>query len=292
MHHGLKALPQISSELKEAHFWNNGNQARTSWPTLGGYMRLFQRKSYVTSQTLFEDSTPRYMYSTITDVKSHYGPSIAQNMAKILPKTTKYIVMLRDPVSRLQSDFAFFYKGPEGETNTTQVFHELLKAAMVNYKHCTVNGLLYTNGYLTKQCTVLNATITAAQEAACRSYKHQGACRAWLVQPETRLAIGTYSVFIKHWLQFHARDQFLFLRLEDFSAAPAQTLVNTIVPFLGIKPSALEIKALHNIRHKNRAKTTFEMLPETRQMLETFYQPYNKELSELLQDSKYLWLKP
>ena len=36
-------------------------------------------------------------------------------------------------------------------------------------------------------------------------------------------------------------------------------------------------------------KSSFEMFPETRELLSAFYQPHNQLLAQLLSDAKYLW---
>ena len=36
-------------------------------------------------------------------------------------------------------------------------------------------------------------------------------------------------------------------------------------------------------------KDSFQMWPETKQLLRSFFQPYNERLARLLDDNKYLW---
>lgn len=41
------------------------------------------------------------------------------------------------------------------------------------------------------------------------------------------------------------------------------------------------------VRNKNTKKK--EMLPETRQILEEFYRPFNEKLADVLNDKRWLW---
>lgn len=50
-----------------------------------------------------------------------------------------------------------------------------------------------------------------------------------------QLVKGLYAEFIAPWLAVFPRDQFLFLRNEDYSAAPAEHM-RTVVSFLGLSP--------------------------------------------------------
>ena len=42
---------------------------------------------------------------------------------------------------------------------------------------------------------------------------------------------------------------------------------------------------------KQRYKKAGELLQKTREILDEFYKPYNKDLAMLLKDDKYLWIK-
>ena len=42
---------------------------------------------------------------------------------------------------------------------------------------------------------------------------------------------------------------------------------------------------------KPRNKKIGVVLPETKELLTSFYQPFNEDLAKLLQDEKYLWKK-
>ena len=200
---------------------------------------------------------------------------------------------MRDPVARLKSDFNAFYTSAEKSEKRAELFHKLVTIAITNYNYCRQNNLLFSHGYMRNQCRVSQNKPTPAQLRYCRPGAQLVACLQWLRAPETRLAVGTYSVYIKHWLKYHSREQFLFLQLEEFSAASTATLVDTVLPFLGVNTTLTEIERLNRSEHRvvNKGERSFQMLNDTRRQLEEFYRPFNQELSQLLHDNKYLWMR-
>ena len=274
---------------KEAHFWENGVKGRRY--KLREYMRRYHSNSSELNQLLFKDATPRYIFSNIRDLRNNNATSIARNLAAIFPNTTKYLVIMREPVARLKSDFNFFYTSREDTPTRTRLFYKLVGIALTNYNYCRKNRLLFNHGYMRNQCNVSRHEPTAAQLQNCHRGAHDASCIEWLTRPERRLAIGTYSVYIKHWLKYHSREQFLFLQLEEFSAATTATLVDTVLPFLGVNATLTEIEQANKSENKvvNKSKRKFTMLNKVHALLEEFYRPFNQELSQLLQDNKYLW---
>ena len=86
----------------------------------------------------------------------------------------------------------------------------------------------------------------------------------------------------------------LFLRFEDFIKEPV-AYVNTIVlPFLGLEPfsnySLSKINEQLYKKMKNRRKSKREqMRNDTRMLLSSFYKTFNRKLTNLLKDDKFLW---
>lgn len=46
---------------------------------------------------------------------------------------------------------------------------------------------------------------------------------------------------------------------------------------------------LERNEHNKNTKNIGDMLPQTRKRLKNFYQKYNNDLAELLNDTKFLW---
>ena len=107
-----------------------------------------------------------------------------------------------------------------------------------------------------------------------------------------RLAIGLYALHIKKWLLFYPLESFLFLRAEDVFADPVAA-VSQITEFLGVaavpREVAVDIFGEPENASRKEARQVLPLEPRTRELLEQFYRPYNKELATLLNDDSFLW---
>ena len=75
----------------------------------------------------------------------------------------------------------------------------------------------------------------------------------------------------------------------DFGDAKLATIDQHVYPFLGIPPaSGQDLVRIEKMKAVFKQKYE-PMLNETRDLLQEFYQPYNRMLAELLQDDKWLW---
>lgn len=191
----------------------------------------------------FNLSVPRYMTA---------------DFVREMNACAKLIVMMRDPVQRLYSDYLFFHavnKGPDD-------FHNKVTTAIKLYNNC-----IDQKGV---EACVFNAPLAKTVQV--------------------RLRIGMYVIYIKQWLKRFPRDQFHFVRLEDY-AAQTSSVLNGIFDFLQIGPvdrntmTAMVFQNPVNTRKVNVG----EMLPETMNILTDFYEPFNEQLAELLGDRHYLY---
>ena len=111
-----------------------------------------------------------------------------------------------------------------------------------------------------------------------KEYNHSGEFRS-----------GMYALFLKDWLDVFPRQQFLFLRTEDYGADKLGTLNDQVYPFLNIpKVDGKDRERIETM--KNVFQQKYEpMFNETREILTAFYQPFNEKLAKLLGDDKWLW---
>ncbi|GFN84158.1 sulfotransferase [Plakobranchus ocellatus] len=184
----------------------------------------------------------------------------AHHVHKLLPHA-RIIVILRNPVDRLYSDFLYFQKQDKAQ----DLFHSSAQKAIASLSQCLDT--------LSIRSCVYNYTVSSKSRA--------------------RLRIGLYSVYLNEWLSVFPRDQILVIRLEDYSAKPLTT-IRQVNKFLGLKSLSEEEaedvleKPVFN-RRRASDKKLGKMLPETRDLLKQFYRPYNVELARLLQDERFLW---
>ena len=204
-------------------------------------------------------------------------------LSRVLPNV-KIIVIMREPVSRLWSQYWSYcsQRWSRSENDQIQVPNEFAKApaeAFHNHSLSVVKKFL--------ECSRQNS------EFDCLKFTRGEAC----TQP--RLSISLYYLHIAKWLSVFPREQFYFLRIEDMKRELYSemkgiwTFLNTNVLSEEDFMSALE----HNKLDQNanmwikseQYKDSFQMWPETKQLLRSFFQPYNERLARLLDDNKYLW---
>jgi N-acetylgalactosamine 4-sulfate 6-O-sulfotransferase len=91
------------------------------------------------------------------------------------------------------------------------------------------------------------------------------------------------------WLAHFPRQQLLLLRYEDYKAALPQYL-EAVLRFLDVpQPDTATWQAMLDAAVQN-TKAYPAMRPDTRQLLQQFYAPFNKELLQALEgDCRWLW---
>ena len=198
----------------------------------------------------------------------------------LLPQT-KILIILRNPVERLWSDYWFFcsyyswrvndiYKVPVHiPAIASELFHNLSRAAVEKFNTCIMKGenIFY--------CSIIESSIPG-QHAACSN---------------VRLGLSMYYFHLIKWFNIFPRNQIQVIRLEDLSSSLTSNM-NTVWDFIGVDRITLteETKNKNQWISKPLYKTKFILWPETKQMLTNFLSPYNIKLSNLLNnDKQYLW---
>ena len=201
----------------------------------------------------------------------------------ILP-CAKFIVLMRNPVERLYSDYLYFMKKTADQISPEH-FHKRVTESVEWWNICKQR-------HPTQKCLFGSPKemppVFTGSNAEC--------WQSDVVCPYIR--IGLYYFILEEWLKVFPRDSFLFLRTEDYENNEVQTLNEKIFPFLSLKPLSnktsefvwkLERKfpsKLGNVREQLNAAP---MLEKTRKMLETFYSESNVRLATLLNDDSYVW---
>ncbi|XP_076446973.1 carbohydrate sulfotransferase 15-like [Babylonia areolata] len=181
---------------------------------------------------------------------------ITADYIRHLTPNAKIIVILRNPSSRLYSDYLY---GRKMHLNKSQEnFHMLVN----------------------KNIAVFNACV---KERSLRN------CAYNISMFSIRLFIGMYSVFVEDWLLRFPRDQMLFIRLEDVQSG-ADT-VPAVFRFLGLAvPNETIMQQILTQGQRNTARISIgPMWNETRRLLDDFYRPFNARLAHILQDRRFTW---
>ena len=199
----------------------------------------------------------------------------------LLPDS-KYIVIMRNPISMLYSAFWFSctsfgftlggvkHKGPD-------IFHKRITEKIDKFNKCRQEV-----HPLDKCVDVVADNLYTPELPSCG---------------RTRLEMGLYYVHTRKWLSIVPRERFLFLTLEELIKNDMKTTATTLLDFLELdstvlnRHSTLDIECVENtqktVDYKHDPKLM--MREDTRQILVQFFRPYNQMLADLLGDDKFLW---
>ncbi|XP_063967331.1 carbohydrate sulfotransferase 15-like [Lytechinus pictus] len=182
----------------------------------------------------------------------------AQLLRAVQPEA-KIILMVRNPTERAISWYWYTHSAAKG------------------YNERTFHNFVVKNIGCLRNCLEKHNPRYCAYAANC----------PYNLIPE--LQVGLYYVYARDWMEAFSRDGVLVVRLEDWQANPLQ-VYRKIIEFLDLRE--LNDKEADKIIHSpqlNVNKRQKHFLPETRKILEEFYQPYNKEMSLLMNDDKFLY---
>lgn len=231
---------------------------------------------------IFGDFTPRYLvHGDEWDFKWFHEDAtephvlVPQKIHMLVPNT-KLIFIFRNPIDRLFSSYKYF-GNQGGGPKSLDDFHERSRMQISAWNRCVKeesNVRLCMYGY--------------------RDFAHHP--KLWSYGSYDQIRFGLYYLYLKEWLQLFPRHQVLILRFEDYTEDPITTLQTQALPFLGMEPFSIEVlqtlkkwedeNKVINIRSVDSLKA---MLPETRELLDQFYSPFNTQLATLLEDEQYLW---
>lgn len=274
----------LSPPIKELHWWSRNRQGKnvnfTDIIPLPQYVDMFDQAALQIERSPDTDVQDVKYYSKISGEASvstfwenddwfHYPENAghedpvytnADYVKKLLPNS-KLILLLRNPIDRLFSDYLYFNMGKK----SSEAFHQRMANGVAVYRNCT----------------------------EAHSMRHCVYNRAVALQSATRLRVGLYVIYLRDWLKVFPREQILILRLEDYSKDLAG-VIKTVFTFLKLRK--LNNTEFNHVIHvpianerKNKDKQVGQMLDKTKQLLREFYQPYNKELATLLGDDRFLW---
>ncbi len=100
-----------------------------------------------------------------------------------------------------------------------------------------------------------------------------------------------YYVYLSDWLSVYPRDQFLFIKSENYFNNRSETL-REVFKFLGLEePDRNFYSAVNAMGIYNRQKSTLRIDTATKELLRQFYAPANAKLSSLLNMKVFLWRK-
>ena len=228
------------------------------------------------------DGWLNYLDWTVSSSSRSLPPLIASHLRHLHPGS-KLVVMLRDPVTRLYSDYLYFRINAK---KTTKNFHDRVVKSVAAFRDCVRVASLESCAYAPEVNNVVIPRFGASSSSVPR-----------LAATSVRLRLGIYAVFLRGWLNQFPRDQILVIRLEDY-AANGDAALDRIYDFLGISPTDRRRSSAstgHGTDDKsaqvaNRGKVDIgPMMNETELILRRFYAEHNLALARLLGDDNFLW---
>uniref|UniRef100_A0A7R9YQ49 Sulfotransferase n=1 Tax=Chlamydomonas euryale TaxID=1486919 RepID=A0A7R9YQ49_9CHLO len=266
----LKRHPELADGSKGPHFWDEcpypPRTACTAPPNgdFNGYVDLFEKGAYqmktnpimITGEASSNTFTGVYTFVRGLAVRRGINVTLADLIHEAQPYQ-RLIVIMRDPISRYYSAFHYYgHKKSEGFA-PAEKFHERAVTETQRWNECVEkSGLAF----------------------CLKRYDPQ------------QLIKGMYAEFVEPWLRVFPKEQVLFLRSEDYKAAPREHLT-TVLRFLGMRDlTDDEWERMTSAKRANAQSSRYpRMLPETRELLEKFFAPYNAKLAKMLGDERYLW---
>ena len=285
--------PKIAPPItKEGHFWSTfvekgdytDKQLHFLW-----YLHRFKgaaRRISSSPQSITIDGSPSTLWKMSHEFENDADFCIVPSLIANLTPSAKFIVIMRNPVERLFSDFWFFcshqnWVNKYGRVvvpkhyveNGQQFFHNITADAIHQFHSCVDTSVSTFN-------CVHRATVGKSGTDCF----------------PLRLGIGMYYYHIIRWLASVSIERFLFLRSEDLTMDPYSTL-QKMWRFLNLTvQTRKEVKSMlsrewnsNDWIKSERYRDRFAMLPETEAMLREFYRPHNQLLAQLLSADKYLW---
>ncbi|KDD75062.1 hypothetical protein H632_c895p1 [Helicosporidium sp. ATCC 50920] len=192
---------------------------------------------------------------------------------KTLQPDMKIVILFRNPVDRYYSAYYYYNciynKSVPDLEFTPQTFHQQVLTDVGSFQACLKEGASV------RECYVK---------------------RFWNAQ---QLLKGMYAIPLPEWLVNYSDKEMLIWRTEDYSKGGTQSLKRAI-QFLDLDmPDDATLESISDRRFNEGVKPRpvpgcgaekrKPMLPETRQILETFYAPYNRQLAKSLKNDAFLW---
>ena len=227
--------------------------------------------------TLLGDYTPAYS-TKVREVCTDTSTMNFETPAKIkhLVPDAKIIFILRDPVSRASSDIRYaMLKNINLKTpNLLENIHSAFVQAIRWWRKCTSQHGEYSYECVFGTCWNLSAN----EEHYIRALRN-----------------GIYYGYVHEYLRVFSPSQVLVVDTGVYSSDPIQYIEEQVLPFLGLPPYDDDLKedtplGKEEKSNKNTA-VNFQLLEKTQVLLQKFYRPYNKKLSDLLAGRRFSWFQ-
>ena len=294
----LTSHPHIeASPRKEGQFWGNFVIAPDKvYQDLEALLYIYKFKD--TAKKISQSDGLRLTFDGSTHTvydSSRLGDAVNDMcmipvlMHKVMPDT-KIIIMLRNPTSRLWSHYWFYCSKTKYSFNTKVKSSRLppvpdyvINKASERFHNHTVSAINEFNNCIQSGVSEFKCTYDAFHD----DEQHSLACG------KSRIGVSLYYFHIVKWLSVFPREQLMFLTMEEL-AEDSYAVASSAWKFIGLHPvPRTHFKPVVSNKNKwiisNKYKDSFTMWPKTKELLDTFFHPFNQRLAQLLDDQRFLW---
>ncbi len=293
----LKSHPYVAkAAVKEPHQWDKVPASSFEFEKLTAYFALYM---YNYSPTLdikksqpqiSTDASPHTVFDWPkfqTDDNWRINVCLPPVVLPALIPKLQFIIIMRNPISAAYSRFWFSCTRLNGTVPEEllkfgpDIFHDRVATKISAFTKCQEDFPL-------AKCMMdTSENRTQSEKNYSKETERCGTAN-----------LGEYMYYfhVQRWLAVYPRKQFLFLTLEELSGSNRNNAMERVWRFIGV---TRKYKVRQHFFHPSNEQQKVDyhhdphlsMRQDTRVMLEHFYQPFNEQLSELLQDNKTLWTK-
>ena len=191
-------------------------------------------------------------------------------------RTTKVVVLLRDPLERFQSSFRLSVRSPS---------------------HKNYNNQSHISDDVDKQIERFYLKVAASRGMDYLSnHPNEIACLRHDPSDRNMVYAGLYYVHLHHWLCNFPAENIIILNTEQFRENSVKSLAE-VMEFVGLRPlddhkMQQMTSVLHNYGGRLEDEPSFRKLTVSdRKKLIPIYEPFNKKLFQLLKWNNVKWNK-
>jgi len=287
----LSIHPNLQTMPLESHFFDEVVDLEQDWRryVINPYFYLRDPKHiYYT----FE-KTPDYL-----DKRNAHGVSVAELVKQMMP-SGKFIVLLRNPTNRAHSIYKMRLRQ---------------QALPLQYSRIEDTNLRRLERGLCLQNQVFEAkknfqTFDEVVRERIQAITTGNRCEAFTREQMRMLTVGHYAEHLEEWFKHFDRNQFLILRTEEFHQDPFKVMRKVFeflnLPYIDYSVMTCKRGRFHELLgHKvpSVEKLPFQemstdwikpylvdMNPETKELLDGYFQPWNEKLKALLPELTFPW---
>ena len=189
----------------------------------------------------------------------------------------KILFMLRNPVERIWSYFRYAFKRPV----TCEVFNCHNKSALAIQFHQRIRRTI-TQWRICEQFYKGDSRMCLyhlTEKAFLKNESEEMHFKPLDYKLMNMLMTTLYYIPLMEYYSVFPKKNILIIDLEEYTANRWKFMNDIVLPFLGLPPFTHNETNSIKQRIVNRTKKRVSMLPETRNMLNHFYAPYQEKLT-------------